>query len=150
VTVLKNAIHVAAPPARVWEALARLDALHEFDPGIQRSELRSANAEGIGASRQCELRAGGWFRDRVTVWQPFRELELELYECTLPVRRLRHNYKLTPSQNGTRVEQEQEYELKYGALGVLLDRLVVRRKWDAGIKGFLSGLKSYVEGGARA
>jgi ligand-binding SRPBCC domain-containing protein len=145
VTLLKNSIRVAAPPEKIWAALARLDALHEFDPGIETSELQSPNAEGIGASRQCNLRGGGWFRDRVTVWKPGRELEFELYDCTLPVRRLRHRYTLTPDGNGTRVEQDQEYELKYGLLGVVLDVLVVRRKWDAGIKSFFSGLKSYVE-----
>jgi ligand-binding SRPBCC domain-containing protein len=147
VTTLKNSIHVEAPPERVWAALARLDALQEFDPGIERSSLQSPNAEGIGASRHCDLREGGWFRDRVTVWRSGRELAFELYDCTLPVRRLRHHYTLTPDGKGTRVEQEQEYELKYGMLGAILDALVVRRKWDAGIKSFFSGLKAYVETG---
>ncbi len=149
-TLLRNSVHVEAPPERVWAALARLDALHEFDPGIESSALQSPNAEGIGASRHCDLRAGGWFRDRVTVWEPERELALELYDCTLPVRRLRHHYTLTRDGNGTRVEQLQEYELKYGLFGVLLDVLVVRRKWDGGIKKFFAGLKSYVEGGLGA
>jgi hypothetical protein len=36
VTLLKNSIHVAAAPDEVWAVLARLDALHEFDPGIER------------------------------------------------------------------------------------------------------------------
>jgi ligand-binding SRPBCC domain-containing protein len=149
-TLLKNTIHIDAPPERVWAALSRLDALHEFDPGIERSELRSNEAEGMGASRHCDLRGGGWFRDRVTVWQPDREIEFELQECSLPVRRLRHHYTLTPERNGTRVDQQQEYDLKYGFFGGLLDVLVVRRKWDAGIKRFFVGLKTYVEKRATA
>lgn len=144
-TVLRNTIYIDAPPANVWAALARLDALEEYDPGIEASELRSSNAEGLGASRHCALRAGGWFRERVTVWQPCRELEFELHDCSLPVRRLRHHYTLTAEGRGTRVDQLQEYELKYGALGVVLDALIVRRKWDAGIKSFFRGLKAYVE-----
>jgi len=40
-----------------------------------------------------------------------------------------------------------EYELKFGPLGRLLDAVMVRRKWTAGIKGFLSGLKRYAETG---
>jgi hypothetical protein len=40
-TVLKNTIHIEAAPERVWEALTRLDALHEYDPGIAKSALRS-------------------------------------------------------------------------------------------------------------
>jgi len=145
VTLLRNSIYIEATPERVWAALARLDALHDIDPGIDKSELLSASPEGVGASRHCALRSGGWFRDRVTIWRPHREIEFELFDCTLPVRRLRHHYTLTPERDGTRVEQQQEYELKYGPVGALLDRFVVRHKWDAGIKAFFSGLKAFVE-----
>lgn len=48
---------------------------------------------------------------------------------------------------GTVVRQRMEYELKFGALGRLLDALVVKRKWNAGIRSFFGGLKRYVEGG---
>lgn len=144
-TVLRNTIYIEAPPERVWAALARLDALHEYDPGIAKSEVRSQKHEGIGADRQCDVKAGGWFRERVTIWAPGQELEFTLYDCTLPVHRLRHHYRLTPEHGGTRVEQTQEYTLKYGPIGTVLDALFVRRKWDAGVKGFFRGLKRYVE-----
>lgn len=144
-TVLKNAIHIQAPPGRVWSVLAQLDALHEYDPGISKSVLRTDKRAGVGADRQCDIKTGGWFRERVTIWEPGRELELTLYDCTLPVRALRHHYTLTPEGTGTRVEQTQEYTLKYGLVGAALDALVVRRKWDAGVKAFFVGLKRYVE-----
>ena len=38
-----------------------------------------------------------------------------------------------------------EYALKFGPIGTLLDTLLVRKKWDAGVKGFFAGLKRYVE-----
>jgi ligand-binding SRPBCC domain-containing protein len=145
VTVLKNTVRIEAPPERVWAGLARLDALQDYDPGISKSQLRSNLREGIGAERQCDIRAGGWFRERVTLWRPPLELELTLYDCTLPVRALRHHYRLTAEHGGTRIEQIQEYQLKYGIFGALLDALVVRRKWDRGVKSFFSGLKRYVE-----
>jgi len=43
-----------------------------------------------------------------------------------------------------------EYQLKFGLLGKLLDAVIVRRKWNAGIKGFLSGLKRYAETAQRS
>ena len=43
-----------------------------------------------------------------------------------------------------------EYELKFGAVGRLMDTMMVRKKWDAGIKGFFGGLKQYVESGQHA
>lgn len=144
-TVLRNAIHIQAPPEQVWSALARLDGLHEYDPGVSKSVLRTEKRSGVGADRHCDIAAGGWFRERVTLWEPERQLELTLYECTLPVRSLRHRYTLTPEGGGTRVDQTQEYTLRYGPLGAALDALVVRRRWDAGVKAFFAGLKRYVE-----
>ena len=64
------------------------------------------------------------------------------------MRALRHSYTLVSDAGGTVVRQRMEYQLKFGPLGRLLDALVVRRKWNAGIRGFFSGLKKYVESGA--
>ncbi|MFO0565323.1 MAG: SRPBCC family protein [Polyangiaceae bacterium] len=144
-TVLTNTIHVDATPAQVWEALATLDALHEYDPGIAKSSLCGDKRCGLGADRHCDIEAGGWIRERVTVWEPARALEFTRYDCTLPVRHLRHHYELSAEHGGTRVDQTQEYTLEYGPLGAVLDALVVRRKWDAGVKGFFAGLERHVE-----
>ena len=51
--------------------------------------------------------------------------------------------------SGTMVHQRMEYELKFGPVGKLMDAIMVKRKWDAGIKGFFAGLKHYVETGRR-
>ncbi len=65
------------------------------------------------------------------------------------MRRLKHDYTLTAEGDGTLVRQRMEYELKLGPIGRLMDAVLVRRKWDAGIKGFFAGLKHYVETGNR-
>ncbi len=147
-TVLEVSIEIAAPPARVWELLGTLDALERYDPGIVRSKVTSTERTGLGATRQCDLKPGGWFRERVTAWEPERSLGFELFECTLPVKRLRHHYVLTPIGGGTRVEQRMEYRLKFGPLGVLMDAILVRRRWRAGIDSFMRGLKQLAERGA--
>jgi ribosome-associated toxin RatA of RatAB toxin-antitoxin module len=144
-TTLANSVFIDASPATVWSVLGRLEALHEYDPAIAASRVESPGSTGVGASRRCELKAGGWFRERVTTWTPQRELAFELFDCTLPVRRLQHRYTLTPEGAGTRVEQRMEYQLKFGVVGALLDVLAVRRKWDAGIKSFFQGLKAHAE-----
>jgi len=149
-TVLDNSVVIEAPSSAVWAVLAELDALARYDPAIALSEVESSEASGIGASRRCTLKAGGWFLERVTKWEAQRELAFELYACTLPVRRLRHHYTLTTEANGTRVQQRMDYELKFGLVGALLDIVAVRRKWDLGIKVFLDGLKKEVEASAAA
>jgi ligand-binding SRPBCC domain-containing protein len=145
-TVLENSIRIDATPEKVWSVLASLDALARYDPGVTKTEIVSPLREGPGAARRCDLAPGGWFKERVADWRPNEALSFELYECTLPLRRLRHSYTLRREGGGTVVRQRMEYELKFGPLGKLLDALMVRRRWNAGIKGFFTGLKRYVEG----
>jgi ligand-binding SRPBCC domain-containing protein len=149
-TVLENQIRIDARPEQVWSVLASLDALAEYDPGVARSEIVSDARQGPGAARKCELAPGGWFKERVTAWRPNEALSFELYECTLPVRALRHSYTLAPDGGGTLVSQRMEYRLKFGPLGKLLDAMIVRRRWNAGVLGFFAGLKRYVESGRHA
>jgi len=144
-TVLENSIRIDAPLAEVWSVLASLDALDQYDPGIKKSEVVSDAREGPGSARRCDLAAGGWFKEKVTDWQPQRSVAFELFECTLPVRRLTHSYLLSANAGETLVRQRMEYELKFGPVGRLLDAIVVRKKWDAGVRAFFVGLKEYVE-----
>ena len=147
-TVLENSIRIDAAPEEVWSALASLEALDRYDPGVAKAEIVSDVKEGPGAARRCDLTPGGWFKEKISLWKPREALAFELYECTLPVRRLKHTYTLVADSGGTVVRQRMEYELKFGALGRLLDAVVVRRKWNAGIRSFFGGLKRYVEDGA--
>jgi TfoX/Sxy family transcriptional regulator of competence genes/ligand-binding SRPBCC domain-containing protein len=146
-TVLETSIRIQATPERVWRVLAALEALDRYDPGVTKSEVISATREGAGAERKCELAPGGWFKERVAEWQPTTSLSFELFECTLPLRRLQHRYELVADGDATVVRQRMEYALKLGLIGKVLDALVVRRRWKAGIDGFFAGLKEFVETG---
>ena len=146
-TVLENSIRIKAPAEKVWAVLGTLDALHKYDPGVRNSVILEGARDGVGASRQCDLAPGGWFRERVTDWTPKSTLAFELYECTLPVKALRHRYDLRTEGDETVVSQHMEYELKFGPIGKLMDAVMVRKKWDQGIKGFFAGLKRHVEEG---
>jgi ligand-binding SRPBCC domain-containing protein len=146
-TVLENSIHIDAPARKVWSVLASLDALDRYDPGVTKSEIVTPTREGPGSARRCDLKPRGWFKERVADWKPNESLSFELFECTLPVRRLKHSYTLTPDGSGTVVRQRMEYELKFGPIGKLMDTVMVRKKWDAGIKSFFDGLKVFVETG---
>jgi hypothetical protein len=146
-TTLHNDITIAATQSAVWQALTRLDALGQYDPGVKSATVVGSAASGLGAQRRCELRPAGWFIERVVRWEPESGLGFELDTCSLPVAALRHDYTLSEAAGATRVTQVMAYQLKYGQLGSALDLLAMRRKWDRGVKAFLAGLKDHVETG---
>lgn len=144
-TTLTNEIAMRAPRTQVWEVLTQLDLLAAYDPGTKTSVLTGEQAEGVGAERRCDVRPGGWFIERVAAWEPPHTLAFELVTCSFPVNSLRHDYSLIEADGVTRVVQVMTYELKYRAAGRALDAMMLRRKWDTGIKAFLGALKQHVE-----
>jgi hypothetical protein len=87
-----------------------------------------------------------WFEEKVTQWVPNEALTYELTACSFPVHRLSHTYSFEQVGPQTKVKQVMEYQVKFGWLGKLLDSLMIKKQSDAGIKKFMSGLKSYAEG----
>ncbi len=152
-TTLTNQITIAAPRSAVWHALTTLDLLEQYDPSVRSSQLVGEQTSAPGAQRRCDLHPAGWFIERVTAWKPEEALAFELVTCSLPVNHLSHAYTLNHSGDRvgpdrdaqTVVTQVMTYELKYGPAGRALDALLVRRRWDRGIKGFLRGLQQHVQ-----
>jgi len=147
-TTLRNAITIAASEEKVWEILADVGALDAYDPTVESAEVTSGTSTGVGASRKVNMVDGRhWFKEELTVCEPAGPLAFELTECNFPIKALRHSYAFEPGDGQTEVTQVMEYEVKYGALGKLMDRLVLRRQFDAGVTKFLAGLKQYAEQG---
>ncbi len=144
-TALMNDIQIHASRKLVWQTLTQLDLLATYDPGTKAASITGELSSGLGAERRCEVRPTGWFQERVAAWEPEESLAFELVDCSFPVNALRHDYTLTESDGLTHVTQTMTYQLKYGRLGRALDAVMLRRKWDNGIKAFLEGLKGHVE-----
>jgi hypothetical protein len=112
----------------------------------KRPTLISHGKTGIGAKRKVDMLDGrNWFEEKITVFKPGEALTYELTACTFPIHRLYHSYSFDQIENQTIVKQVMVYTVKFGMFGKLLDRLMIRRQSDKGIKKFLAGLKTYAE-----
>jgi hypothetical protein len=146
VTTLHNEIAIDASPADVVATLADVGALADYDPTVASAEVTSEQRAGVGAARKVTMADGRhWFEETMTVCEPGGPLAFELTACNFPIRSLRHSYTVASIDGQTTVAQEMTYTVKYGPLGMLLDRLALRRGFDAGVKQFLSGLQSHLE-----
>lgn len=120
---------------------ARLD---QYDPVTKKSELISEIANGLGAERKCET-STGWFKDKITEYQPHERLTFTLTGCNQPMKSLVHSYTLKKIGNQTEVSQVMTYTMKFGMIGKLMDTLMGKRQSDKQIKRFFKGLKEYIE-----
>ncbi len=145
-TTLTNRITVNASVQELWSVLSNLEELDQYDPTVKKSTIISTQRSGMGAARKVLMRDGkNWFEEKVTEFEPGKALCYQLTDCSFPIHGLKHSYRFKPTPNGTEVEQVMEYTVKFGLLGKLMDRLMIRKQTSAGIHKFFTGLKAHVE-----
>ena len=145
-TTLHNEVTIDAPISNVWASLSNIEELERYDPTVKKSIALTPVKSGIGAIRKVEMKDNkNWFEEKVTQWIPNEMLTYELTACSFPIHKLSHTYSFELAGRGIRVKQIMVYQVKFGWLGRVMDRLMIRKQSDAGIKKFMAGLKAYAE-----
>ena len=145
-TTIHHEIEAACPPERVWAVLADLEAVQHYNPTVRTAAVRGARRAGVGAERVCDLQPKGRVVERVTHWDEHRAVGLEVAESDWPIRFMRWVTRIEPKGSGSLVTQDLEYALKFGPLGWLLDKLVMKRKLTATLDEVFARLAQRAEG----
>jgi hypothetical protein len=144
-TIIQHEIRTRCSPEHVWAVLSDLEAVQHYNRGVRRAATEGSQRSGVGARRSCDLLPKGRVVERVTHWEPGHALGLEVVESDWPIHFMRWITRLEPSGDGTRITQSLEYRVKFGPLGWLLDRLVMKRKLTATLDEVFADLVSYAE-----
>lgn len=145
-STLINSITIDAPIDRIWSFLTDLELLDKTDPTVKKATLISEIKTGLHAKRKVLMQDGkNWFDEMITVFNPNEKLVYQLTDCSFPIKRLKHTYSFEIIGNQTKVQQVMEYTVKFGFIGVLLDKIMIGKQFNSGINLFLSGLKTYAE-----
>ncbi len=86
-----------------------------------------------------------WFDEKIIAFIPNEELVYQLTDCSVPIKGLKHTYSFQKIGDQTKVQQVMEYTVKFGILGVLMDKMMIGKQFNSGINKFLTGLKTYAE-----
>jgi hypothetical protein len=130
-TTIHHEIEAACPPEHVWGVLADLEAVQHYNPTVRVAAVRGTRRTGVGAERVCDLHPKGRVVERVTHWEDGRAVGLEVAESAWPIRFMYWVTRIEPKGGGSRITQKLDYAVKFGFLGWLLDKLVMRRKLTA-------------------
>ena len=147
-TKLSSEIRIKAPVGQVWAALADLERVQQFSPGVAKAYYTTDSKEGVGAGRHCDLQGpSGWVEERITEWNEEESLTIEIFDSNAPIKSAFGRFDLTPAGEETVVSFSFDYKMKFGPIGALLNVLIVRRLFEKANKTILAGLKSHVETG---
>lgn len=144
-TALRHDVRAQCPPHRVWALLADLEAVQRYNPTVRTATIEGEPRSGIGATRACELVPKGRVVERVTHWEDGRALGLEVAQSDWPIHFMRWVTRIEPEGDGTRITQDLEYKVKFGPVGWLLDRLVMKRKLTATLDAVFAALVAQAE-----
>ena len=144
-TTIHHQIRANCPPARVWELLGDLEAVPRYNPTVRAAQVLGKQRAGVGAMRACELKPKGRVVERVTHWEDGRAIGLEVAESDWPIHFMRWVTRVEPEGSGTRITQRLDYAVKFGPLGWLLDRLVMKRKLTATLDEVFANLVKHAE-----
>jgi len=141
-------VRINAPKEKVWEVLADLGSIYKWNPGVAHSRSTSDSTQGEGAMRHCDLQSkGDYLEERAFDWRDGEGYKIDVYETNLPLKRNIVEFTVEADGEGTIVTVTPDYELKFGPIGVLLDRLFAGRQLRTGMADLLAGLKYHVETG---
>lgn len=150
-TVIRYEIEVDAPHNRVWELMADLGGIHKFHPFVPTSYYVTDQLTGVGASRVCEFDANMAVEETVTHWQEGQTMTLQIdfiKGMKPPINNLRGIVSVKPSgTNQSLAALEMRYDPKFGPIGSLMDKMMIRRQYAKMIPGILKGLKHHAETG---
>ena len=141
----ERSIGISAPVASVWEVLADIGSIADWNPGVVRSYVTGDRAGDVGAARHCDLGGKNYLDEEVVEWEEGRLLTMRVVGSNMPFKTADIRFTLWAESDGTAVTVAPEYSLKGGILGRLMDGLVVRRMYIRGMEALLSGLKAHVE-----
>ena len=136
---------INAPRTAVWQALADIGNIYQWNPGVRASHSTSDAGTGVGATRYCDLGGSNYLDEEVVHWQPNEAVTMRITGTNLPFATADIRFMLREEGDGTAVSVSPIYQLKFGLLGKLLNAVYVNKNYKQGMIALLAGLKKFVE-----
>ena len=148
-TTIIREVTINASQEKVWDILADFGGIYKYNPGVSSSHSTSSANGGVGATRHCDLLPAGSVEERITAWNEGRDYKIEIFsgKGVPPFKTAVAHIKVQPEGTGTHVQMRFDYSIKFGFIGSLMDRLMVKKQFSKAIPGILAGLKHYAETG---
>lgn len=143
---INASIEIDASASAVWRKLAKLDDVQHYVENVKKSYYSSELTEGVGAERICEVQGFGTLREKITQWQDGKSFTYAVEGMPSIIRRGRSTWRveaITPEK--ARVSISSRLETRYGFVGTLIGRLMMRPQITRLLEEALLSFKDFVE-----
>lgn len=146
VTISKD---IDAPQEQVWAVLDEFDNLDEYSPKNTSCELLEGPDTGVGATRRTTVDEGFSVVHEIIEYEPGESYTFEFTEMgKFPVAEIQMEFAVEPTEaDQSRVIVTVEYTPKWGPLGWVLGKTLIKRRLRDAMGETLNGLAGHVESG---
>jgi len=135
---------ISASAAHIWEVLSDFGNVTNYHPLVRTATILGKYERRVGAIRRCEFFDNNSIVETISHWVEREEIALELSEITMPLKTATITININPTASMTNVSMQMNYSIKYGLLGVLLDKLIMRRMIRKMLGQVLFGLEQHI------
>ncbi len=143
---ITRTIDIDAPVDAVWKTLAKLDDVQRFITSVTRSVYNTAQKEGIGASRTCDVDGFGTVVEEMVEWKDGEGFSFTIEGGPKMIKSAVSKWRLErKSAFQTTLHVTSTIEVRYGALGTLMEKLALGPKLGATLTAVVSQVKEHIE-----
>ena len=145
-TQIKSEIRINASKEKVWEVLGDFGGVSKWAPTVAKSFSTTTATEGVGCERKCEIPGFGNVSERITEWDEGTRIKYAV-DGLGPIKSAASEFSIRREGEDTLATMTVNFQMKFGLIGALMERLMVRRKISKQAQITLAGLKHHVETG---
>ena len=138
---VKSEVTINASTAAVWDVLKEFGSVSDWAPAVSKSYYLDSQTSGVGTGRHCDIDGLGSIDEVVTDWQEGVGFTYSVTPLG-PLDKSNSSWRLSRiSDRETKLEVILSYDLRFGFLGKLLHKLVMRRKLEQSLPDTLAAFE---------
>lgn len=142
---VERVLEMDATPAQVWAVMGQFMHIDAFAPQVVRAEALTVGEDQVGSKRRCHFENGQSVVETVTEWDAGRGYQVALSEMeSMPMSQANATLRIEQVGNRARVVWRFAGKMKYGPLGWLMGRVMLRPMMGKVLAGNLEGLAARV------
>jgi hypothetical protein len=139
-------VHATATAA--WAAIADFQNVHRYHPIVERVTQLSEADRGLGVMRVCHFYDGGSVKETIIAWSEGESFQVDLTEGSMPFKESRAMMRVVAfDEQNCCVTLSMDYVTKFGPVGKLMDRFMIRSKMSGMFAKVLNGFEYHLETG---
>ncbi|KAB1197274.1 MULTISPECIES: SRPBCC family protein [Haloferax] len=142
---------IPAPLDDVWAVLDDFGGVENYNPNVEHAHITNGIETGEGATRQCEFYDGSSVQERIVSYDPETGYDVDFVDVgSIPVKEMHASIRVRElDDETTEVELTSRFVPKFGPLGWVVAKLLMKPKLEQTLADVLEGLEAHIETGTR-